>query len=139
MLASTTPHIHQPFIPVFPVPEHTKTNWPPDIACPEAVTTIGAAFFGLGAAVDGHIRARMLVRNTGAAGQVDFSVSGGVGLTGTRSSGTNNNNAYLSAVQANVAHDTTVSHTIAVYAVFGAAAAGQLITGHGSEFTRKGP
>lgn len=102
-------------------------------------TTIGSAFFSLGAAFDGHVKARMLVRNTGAAGQVDFSVSGGVGLTGTRSSGTNNNNAYLSAVQANVAHDTTVSHTLAVYAVFGAAAAGQLVTGHGSVFTRKGP
>ena len=104
-----------------------------------AGTTIGPAFFGLGTAVDGDIKAQMLVRTAGAAGQVDFSVKGGVGLSGTRSSGTNNNDAYLSAVQANVAHDTTVSHTLAVYAVFGAAAAGQVITGHGSVFTRKGP
>lgn len=102
--------------------------------------TTGPSFFPTaGTSFAGNVRVRMIVRTTGASGTADFFVEGGIGINGNRSSGSNNNNGYLSSQATTVALDTTVANTLGINSVWGASVASQTVVCHGSVFTRKGP
>lgn len=100
--------------------------------------TIGGGFFSSGTGFDGTVRLKMVVTAIGSSGTVNLFINGGIGNSGTRSSGTNNLNAYLSSQATAVAFNTTVSNTLSIDSVWGGSTASQTVTGHGSTFTRRG-
>lgn len=110
-----------------------------DGGSPVAQDGIAASFFANGTAFVGTVRGKLQILTTGATGSIIYHLDGGVGQSGVRTGGGGNNDAYLSAVGTGGTLNTTVSHTLAVTAQFGAIAAGETITGYGSVFTRKGP
>lgn len=104
-----------------------------------AGVTIGSGFFTSGTGFNGYIRVYVQCLSTGSNGTAVQWCEGGVGVAGTRSSGTNNNNAFLSSnLSVTFTVDTTASHTIAASAGWGGSTAGQTITGNGSKVTRSG-
>lgn len=104
-----------------------------------AQATIGAGFFPAGTSFNGTIRVKLQVITAGVSGTVKCFSDGGLGITGTRSSGVNNNDTYLSGRDLSQSLDTTVVHNIRVNTTWGGSTAGQVVTGYGSKFTRSGP
>lgn len=104
-----------------------------------AQSLIGASFFSAGQGFNGEITVKMQVTATGPGGNVKCFSKGGLGITGTRSSGVNNNDAYLSGRDLAVPLDTTIAHNIRVNTLWGATSAGQTLTGYGSTFRKSGP
>ena len=99
---------------------------------------IGSAFFTAGTAFDGWVEGVVQVQTTGTTGTISACLRGGVGIDGNRSSGTNNNNAVISARAVGLTLDTTAGHNIGIYSTWGGSTAGQTIVGYGSKFTRYG-
>lgn len=100
--------------------------------------TIGSGFFTTGAGFDGTVKLKMMVTAVGSSGTVNLFISGGIGNSGARSSGTNSLSAFLSSQATAVAFNTTVSNTLAIDSVWGGSTASQTVSGHGSTFSRWG-
>jgi len=101
--------------------------------------TIGGGFFSAGQAFSGHITLKAMITTAGSSGKVSLFIDGGIGINANRSSGSNNNNAYLSSQSTSVAFDTTSAQTIAISSVWGSSVASQTVSCGGSQLTRKGP
>lgn len=95
--------------------------------------TVGSTFNGV---VRGKLQVTALTDSSGNIGTANVWLDGGFGISGTRAS---SNNVYLSAVSVSIAFDSTISHTFQLGTVWGAATAGQTISGYGSKFARSGP
>jgi Type VI secretion system/phage-baseplate injector OB domain len=102
-------------------------------------TNIGPGFFSTLTQFNGDITATLQVTRTGTTGTAILSLKGGVGINNTRSSGTNNNNAYLSSVTTISPFNTTINSTLTVQSVWASGSTAATITGFGSKFTRSGP
>lgn len=105
-----------------------------------ASSGIGSGFFPAATAFNGAVKVRLMCTATGVTGTVIMWLDGGLGNAGTRSSGTNNDAAYLSTGPTGaLTVDTTAANTLAVAAAWGSSVAGQTITGTTSTLTRTGP
>jgi hypothetical protein len=102
-------------------------------SCDNGVTS---TFFSSGSGFDGVVVAALTVTATGSSGKATLAISGVIGATALRSS---TNQASLSDVVTNVSFSTVISNTIAIGVNFGGLVTGQVVTGYGSTFTRKGP
>lgn len=105
-----------------------------------ASSGIGSGFFPAATAFNGAVKVRLMCTATGTDGTVIMWLDGGLGNAATRSSGTNNDAAYLSTGPTGaLTVDTTAAHTLAVAAAWGSSVTGQTITGTTSTLTRTGP
>jgi hypothetical protein len=98
--------------------------------------TIGGAIVGAGVGLLGTIRVRLRIATAGAGGTADVFVDGVVGQSGANALFTNRGS--LVGQDRGLSYDTTISHTMRVNTLWGAAAAGQTVSGFGSRNSRYG-
>jgi hypothetical protein len=98
--------------------------------------TIANGWLAAGTGFSGSVLLRAMVTATGAAGTIDYFIEGSaspnVAHTSTAA-------MTLNSQSTGMPFNTTVVNTLRINSVWGAAVAGQTVTGHGSTFTRKGP
>jgi hypothetical protein len=101
------------------------------------VVPVAAAAFAAGTAIVGTIKATIKVLATGAGGTAQWDFDGT--LTNSGINRTTATGVGMQGRRASNAFDTTVSHTLAIGAQWAVAAAGETISGFGSNFNRMGP
>jgi hypothetical protein len=101
------------------------------------VVPVAAAAFGAGTGIVGTLKATIKVLSAGAGGTAQWDFDGTLTNNGAnRSTATG---IGMQGRRASNAFDTTVSHTLAIGAQWAVAAAGETISGFGSNFIRQGP
>ena len=101
------------------------------------VVPVGAAAFGAGTTIVGTVRATIKILTTGAGGTAQWDFDGT--LTNSAINRTTATGVGLQGRRITNAFDTTVSHTLAIGTNWAVAAAGETISGIGSNFNRMGP
>lgn len=101
-------------------------------------TVISGAIVGAGGSISGTIRVHLKSIVGGTSGTVNAWTDGDVNTTSTPATFTNSG-ALNGNVDTGITLNTTVSHTIRINSLWAAAAAGQTVSGYGSECYRVGP
>jgi hypothetical protein len=104
-----------------------------------ANAVVGSSFFPASTNFNGTVTGKLAVVTLGVSGTANFFLNGGIGISGTRSSGSNSNASYLSGVNAGQAFNSSASNTITISSTWSASVTSQTVSGYGSKFTRSGP
>lgn len=100
--------------------------------------TISGAIVGAGIGINGNIRVKIQVTAIGSGGFINAFTGGDVNQASQPTTFANSG-GLAGNIAGAVAWDATVAHTIRVNSLWGAANAGQTVSGWGSKFTRSGP
>jgi hypothetical protein len=139
MQAGTIYEVQVPFIGTFEAQTLTLAMSIDGSGTNLATAVVGATDFSAGTSFGGTFTLWLQVVTPGVSGTVNCFSSGGLGARSNIQAGSGSNSVSLNGSNAGVSLNTTADHTLRVNATWGSAAAGQLVTGYGSKFTRTGP